>query len=398
MIIILSILTFSLFLSTNYTYGQGREPGDVIFIYEPDHLPAVTKDYRQKGTEGGIAVSAESAIVMDVGTGQVLYAKNAHKPRPIASTTKIMTALVAIQYGDLKGVATISQRAAGVEGSSIYLKAGEKLSLEELLYGALMHSGNDACVAIAEQVAGEEKIFVTFMNYMAHRLGAKNTHFCNTNGLPNDRHLSSAYDLALITRHALQNPVFSKIVSTRTQSINGPKGNRFLSNTNKMLWSYQGANGVKTGTTQAAGKCLVASASRDGRRLVAVVLHSSDRYTDSIKLLDYGYAGFYNEKVANRGDDFSVLRVKEGIKEKVAVTVPRDLIVTVPVGEKDGLEKIIMLEHDLQAPVKQGQVVGKVQVLVGDKLVSELDLVAKEGVVKLPAHKLVLNRVFKRLE
>lgn len=340
-----------------------------------------------------VTISATAAVVMDVDTGQILYAKNAHQPRPIASTTKIMTALIAIECGELNGVTTISPKAAGVEGSSIYLRAGEKLSLKDLLYGALMHSGNDACVAIAEHIAGREELFVKFMNYKAYRLGAKSTHFANTNGLPNDKHLSSAYDLALITRYAMKNPVFNKIVATKTTSINGPKGRRSLCNTNKMLWSYRGADGVKTGTTNAAGKCLVSSATRDGRRLLAVVLHSDDRFRESIRLLDYGFKEFNNQRLVRREEVVSYIGVRDGVNSKVPVTVSRDLVITLPVNKDKAIEKIIMTEQGLSAPVKPGLEVGKLQVLVEDKPVAEVELITKGRVDELPPHQLIWRNI-----
>ncbi|WP_420795150.1 D-alanyl-D-alanine carboxypeptidase family protein [Desulforamulus ferrireducens] len=359
---------------------------DVIFFYE--EALAATGSFDSSGTP---SVSAAAAIVMDAETGQVLYAKNPHQPRPIASTTKIMTALVALECGNLKASTTISERAAGIEGSSIYLKAGEKLTLEELIYGALMHSGNDACVAIAEQVAGSERNFVNLMNFRARQLGARNTTFANTNGLPDERHLSTAYDLALITRYALKEPVFRSIVATKTHVIPGPRGKRYLSNTNKLLWSYQGADGVKTGTTNAAGKCLVSSATREGRSLIAVVLHSDDRYAESIRLLNYGFNNYTQERVASQGEVFTHLEVKDGVKEKVPVTAAKDLWVTVPLNQRV-IEKSMMLEQELTAPVKKGQVVGKLQVLQQGELVAETNLLARTDIERLPEHTLQWKR------
>ncbi|AEG58887.1 D-alanyl-D-alanine carboxypeptidase family protein [Desulforamulus ruminis] len=367
---------------------------DVFMMVE--ELPAVTEvGSFNPGQE--LSLSAASAVVMDADTGQVLYAKNCHQPKPIASTTKIMTALVAIECASLKSIATISPHAAGTEGSSIYLKAGEKLVLEELLFGALLHSGNDACVAIAEHVAGREEVFVNFMNYKAYRLGAKNTHFCNTNGLPNDQHFSSAFDLALITCNALKNPVFNRMVATKTHSITGPEGKRFLSNTNKMLWSYQGANGVKTGTTDAAGKCLVSSATRDGRRLIAVVLHSEDRWGESIRLLNYGFERFQNRTVAVQGEAFSTIGIKEGEKRTVPVSVAQNIVVALPVDKEEKVERIIMMEPELRAPVRPGQAVGKLQVLVEGEMVGQADLITMEGTPKLPAYQMMWHKIWNKI-
>lgn len=377
-------------------YGQETfGTNDVIFMV--DEISSVIEAGSFPPGKGEPALSAASTVVMDAVTGQVLFARNAHQPKPIASTTKIMTALMAIECGNLYSTATVSPRAAGVEGSSIYLRAGEKLTLEELIYGALMHSGNDACVAIAEHVAGREEVFVNFMNYKARRLGARNTNFCNTNGLPHDKHLSSAYDLALITRHALRNPVFSRIVSTKTHTIAGPKGTRYLSNTNKMLWSYQGADGVKTGTTHAAGKCLVSSASRDGRRLIAVVLHSDDRWGESIKLLNYGFTEFSNQVVARKGETLTAITVEDGIKREVPVTVDRDVVVTVPANQGEKIEKILLLESGLAAPVKPGQQVGKLEVLVAGERAAGTELVTLEGTDKLPYPRFMLRQIYSKL-
>ncbi len=231
------------------------------------------------------SIQADSAILIEEQSGEVLFSLNPQEARPIASTTKIMTALIALQFGDLDKVIPVSAKAADTGESSINLQEGEELSLQDLLYGALMRSGNDACVAIAENVAGSEELFVALMNRAAQFYGARQTHFHNTNGLPDQEHYSCARDLALFTQQAFQYPLFSQIVASRSQTI----GSRSFTNTNALLWSYAGADGVKTGTTNAAGKCLVASATRDDCRLIAVILHSSDRYGDAQKLLDFGF-------------------------------------------------------------------------------------------------------------
>jgi D-alanyl-D-alanine carboxypeptidase (penicillin-binding protein 5/6) len=363
--------------------ATGKLPGvenDVFYQYEPGFPASVAANNGKNSTVG---ITADAAVLMDADTGQLLYAKNPHRRMPIASTTKIMTALLAIECGNLGSPVMVSSRAAGVEGSSIYLRAGESLVLEELVYGALMHSGNDACVAIAEHVASREDIFVQWMNLRAGLLGLKNTTFMNTNGLPHKDHLSSAFDLAVIARSALHNPVFKKIVSTKYHEIKGPGGKRHLSNTNQLLWGYQGADGVKTGTTNAAGKCLVSSASRDGRRLIAVVLHSADRYGDSTRLLDHGFNGFKNELVVQRASPMAFVKVSNGVAGLVPAGCTRDIVVAVPVGGEGHVERIVKKEAVVTAPVAPGQVLGSLLVLVNGEPVAGSDLTAVAGVEKL---------------
>ena len=394
-LVLLAALIFSLTGSPGPGAASGKMTGlqnDVFFLYQPGFPAAETANFGKAGT---VYVTADAAVLLDADTGQVLYAKNPHQRRPIASTTKIMTALLAIECGDLDHMVRVSPRAVGVEGSSIYLGAGEKLTLEELVYGALMHSGNDACVAIAEHIAPREDIFVQWMNRRAVMLGLKNTTFMNTNGLPHKDHLSTAYDLAVIAGRALQNPVFSHIVSTRNHVIKGPGGQRRLSNTNQMLWGYKGADGVKTGTTSAAGQCLVSSASRDGRRQIAVVLHSDDRYGDSARLLDYGFACFKNEAVAQKGDHAAYVKVRDGVEGRVSAGCARDVVVTVPVGGDGGVEKIIKKETEIKAPVMPGQVTGSLLVLVNGEPAAAADLIANKGVDRLPVYGLLYQRIKK---
>lgn len=241
-------------------------------------------------------VTAGSAILYDRETKEILFEKNSRDPRPPASTTKIMTAIIAIEMGSMDEQVVVSKNAASVGGTSIHLKEGEVFSFEDLLWGTLLNSGNDSSVAIAEAVAGSEDLFVEMMNEKAVLLGAGDTVFKNTNGLPDKRHLSTSYDLAMVTEYALNNPVFANIVSTEHGVI--PKKDdrarrRRLNNTNRLLSTYKGANGVKTGTTNAAGQCLVASAARSGRKLVSVVLKSESRYSDSERLLDHGFEDYY---------------------------------------------------------------------------------------------------------
>lgn len=235
-------------------------------------------------------VNAAAAIVIDTQTGGILYQQNAFVLRAPASTTKILTAILAIECGDLDDLVTVSENAASVGEASVNLGADDQLTLRELLYGALLQSGNDACVAIAEHLSSCEEEYIGLMNLKAQVIGAHQTTFMNTNGLPHAQHLTTAYDLALITRYAMQNPVFRQIVQTKSHVMRWtvPGKTKYLKNTNKLLWSYPYATGVKTGTTDKAGKCLVASASYGEENIIAVVLGSRNRFGDAQKLLDYG--------------------------------------------------------------------------------------------------------------
>jgi D-alanyl-D-alanine carboxypeptidase (penicillin-binding protein 5/6) len=228
---------------------------------------------------------------MDAETGVVLYSKNHDTSRPPASTTKIMSAILAIECGNLDKIVIVSDNAAATGEASLHLQLGEHITLKNLVYGALLKSGNDACVAIAEAIAPSEEEFISMMNLKALTLGAYNTRFYNTNGLPQSGHTTTAYDLALIARYALKNELFSDIVNTKEYTLKWENSTRsmYLKNTNKLLWIYANATGVKTGTTNKAGKCLVASARKEETEIIAVLLNSPDRFGEAKRLLEYGF-------------------------------------------------------------------------------------------------------------
>jgi len=236
-------------------------------------------------------VGAEAAVLMVANTKQVLFSKNSEGIMYPASTTKIMTLITALEKGDPNSIVTVSPRAAACDGSSLDLHTGDKLSLSNAMYGMMLVSGNDAAEAIAENVAGSIPLFVKMMNANAEKIGAKSTHFSNPHGLPDPySHYTTAYDLALITNYAMQNKEFAKIVSLREYDVTFLNGKKtHVSNTDKLLKIYPGANGVKTGYTDAAGDCLVAGAKRGGVQLIAVILNDDYRWDDAVKLLDYGF-------------------------------------------------------------------------------------------------------------
>ena len=246
------------------------------------------------------AVTAEAAVVMDLDTGEVLYGKCEHERRPPASLTKVMTGYLLLKQLELQQTVTVSREAAATGESSLNLKSGDRLTVENLLHGALMKSANDACVALAEKAAGSEAAFAQQMNLQACILGCSNTNFCNSNGLPAENHYSSAYDLAVMTRAAMQQEVFAEIVQKQQYRVKWTDGRQLMvRNTNRLLREYPGAIGVKTGTTNEAGQCLIAVAEKAGKRIIVVVLKSKNRFYDAVALLDYGLSAERKSGILN---------------------------------------------------------------------------------------------------
>jgi D-alanyl-D-alanine carboxypeptidase (penicillin-binding protein 5/6) len=236
-------------------------------------------------------VDAKAAVLLDPATGKVLFAKNPDTAMAPASTTKIMTAILAIERGGLSQTIRVSPNAVGIDGSSMALASGERLRMEDLLYGLMLVSGNDAAVAIADAIAGSEAEFARLMTAKARKIGLTNTNYKNPNGLPALNHYSTARDLAKLTAYAMRNSIFARIVATKVKTIPGSKPGETVTlyNHNKLLWRYPYTTGVKTGYTLTAGGCLVAAAKKDGATLISVVLKSNAIYDDSIKLFDYGF-------------------------------------------------------------------------------------------------------------
>lgn len=315
-------------------------------------------------------IDATAALVMEVESGRVLYSKNPTVRKSIASTTKIMTAIIALENGDLEDVVTVSGKAAGTRGSSINLRAGQKFTLKELLYGMLMNSGNDAAVAIAEHIGGSVEAFAVMMNNKARELGADNTVYVTPHGLDAEGQYSTAYDLALITRYALKNPVFSRIVATNIANIPG----RQLYNTNELLEIYPGADGVKTGYTGKAGRCLVASATRSGMRIISIVLGSPTRYKRaeaSRMILDYGFNNYSMHTLIVAGAGFKSLPVRRGVSGTVAVKALDTVEIPLRQDEFERLETRVFLPESLDAPVYAGSDTGFVEYLVDGEVVGQ---------------------------
>jgi D-alanyl-D-alanine carboxypeptidase len=328
-------------------------------------------------------ISAESAVLMDVLTGEVLFNKEAYKKNPPASTTKVMTAILGLELGRPEEIVTVSPKAAAIGESTIHLDPGEKLSLYELISGALIRSGNDACVAIAEHIAGSEQQFLNLMNKKAFSLGAKNTHFVNTNGLPNKDHYSTAYDLALMACYGLQLPAFASITRQKETDIHFLKPDFFMNvrNTNKLLWNYPFADGVKTGTTNAAGKCLVASATKEGRQLVATVLNAPDRFGDAKKLLEWGFENTEIIKIAGAGDVVTEFPLKGLPAVKAFIESP--VMIVIQKSCRDKIETCILWERDQSLPIKAGEKLGSYEIWVAGQKTKTIPLLSEQEVKKV---------------
>ena len=250
------------------------------------------------------STSAQAYAVVDGETGRVLFSKNAEEKLPMASTTKVMTCLVALERCSLDEIVTVDPAAAGLEGTSMYLSAGETLTVSDLLYGLMMSSGNDAAAALAYHIAGGIEQFAALMNQKAQEIGAESTHFVNPHGLPAEGHYTTASDLAKIAAYALKNQDFARIVSTKSMDLPADDDSpaRYLRTRNKMLTMYDGGIGVKTGYTKAAGKCLVSAAERDGTRYVGVVLADPNMWEDSFALMDEAFADYKLTCVQESGE------------------------------------------------------------------------------------------------
>lgn len=324
--------------------------------------------------------SAQAAVVIEGYSGAVLYGKNENKKLGMASTTKIMTAICAIEYGELEKVATVSSRAASVEGSSMYLEKGEKIKLKELVKGLMLVSGNDAATAIAENVSGSEAGFVLLMNQLASDIGVKKTSFQNPHGLATDGHYTTAQDLARITAYALKNPTFKEIVSTKSDialSENGKK--HFLTNHNKLLRLYDGCIGVKTGFTKATGRCLVTAAERDGMRLVCVTLNDGNDWQDHISMFDKAFSEYRAVKFLSAGQDAGKAYVTGGNKKKVDLKVKEDVYVPVKKGDNP---KISLKKNEkiyLNAPVEKDVTTVNADIYLNNVKIGEAKLVANES-------------------
>lgn len=338
------------------------------------------------------ALSARSAVVMDADTGEVLFSYNADERLPMASTTKIMTALVALGEGNLDRTYTVKAEYAQVEGSSMYLQEGETLTLRDTLYGLMLSSGNDAAVAIAGECGGYDA-FIQKMNDKASELGLTDTHFANPNGLPADDHYTTAHELAIITAAALRDPVFRQIVSTQSYTV----GARTLTNHNRLLSSYEGAIGVKTGYTRAAGRCLVSAAERNGRTLIAVTLNDADDWNDHAALLDEGFAQYEPVMLHEAGDEITTLRVFGGDVDSVPLVAQNTVTAYLLPGEREKIQAVRYGDKICYAPVVQTAHAGQIEYRLGDAVLARDTLVYGGAALLPPEEKSLPERILERI-
>ena len=318
--------------------------------------------------------SASAVILVDADSGRVLYEQNADARMLIASTTKIMTALVAIRGGNLSDVVTVKREATLTEGSSMYLKEGEQLTLETLLYGLMLCSGNDAAVAIADHVGGSQKGFVKLMNETARELGMEATSFANPNGLDAEDHYSTARDMAKLACAAVRNETLLRIASTQSVTVGG----RTMTNHNKLLRYVDGCLGLKTGYTRAAGRTLVSCAERNGQLLVAVTLQDGNDWADHEALYDYGFSTYPAHRAAVLGKTLYQAPVKNGLRASVPLVAAESF--SWPLAEDEALNMTVELDTPLTAPVAAGRQAGEAVFSLNGREVGRIGLLCGEAV------------------
>ena len=314
--------------------------------------------------------SAKAMCVMETSSKRVLNSKNIDTKLAMASTTKIMTAITAIENcDDLDKTFEISPKAVGVPGTSLYLRKGEVFSTRDLLYGLMLISGNDASVAIGEHISGSVSEFVKLMNKTAKKIGAESSHFDNTHGLDSKTHYTTAYDLALITSYAMMNPTFKEIVSTKNVKITNTDGkSRYLKNKNKLLNSFDGCNGVKTGFTDDAGRCLVSSAEREGMNVVCVVLNCGPMFEECSRFMEEAFASYKLYDLTKFYNLPTEIKVTNGRQESVKVDTFGKYMYPLTENEKESVKIRYEIVKILEAPIEKGQQVGKVEIYIGKDL------------------------------
>lgn len=335
-----------------------------------------------------LGLNAKSAILMEESTGNILYESNPDERLPIASVTKVMTMLLIMEAVDsgkisLDDMVTVSENAMSYGGSTMFLETGEQLTVNDMLKGIAVASANDGCVAMAEHLAGSESAFVDMMNEKAKELGMENTHFMNTNGLDEDDHYSSARDVAIMSRELMKHETIFNYTSIWMDTLLGGKFQ--LANTNKLIRFYDGANGLKTGSTSKALCCLSAAAKRNDMQLIAVVLGaptSAERFASAKSLLDYGFANYAVNTQITAGDEVQKIAVEKGVDKEVDVVAGDSCSTLVKKGQEDNITKEIKIDETITAPIEAGQKIGTMTISRDGEVIADIDLNASSAVEK----------------
>ena len=340
--------------------------------------------------------NAKAWIVYDRTSKEIICSKKENEKRAMASTTKIMTAILTIEKCNLQDEVVISKKAGGTGGSSLKIKEGDKTTVESLLYGLMLRSGNDAAVALAEYIAGSVENFAVMMNKKARELGLKNTNFVTPHGLDNENHYTTAYELAILTDYALDNDMFRKVVNTKTTNIIINGLTRAIANTNELLGHLEGVNGVKTGFTGNAGRCLVTSCTRNGNQIITVVLGcdtKKQRTQDSIKLIEYAFKNYtrinLEKKIKEEFESWKQINEKriyinKGEEKEIQLGISeiKKKIYPIKIGEENEIKVEIKAIYNFDAPFEKGKKIGNVVVKKKDEIIEMIDIYNKEEIAK----------------
>lgn len=374
------LLVFIIFLSVNFLSLNLRVNGiKNAYAVSENERPSFSKEFLhhdQENYNNLNRVNAKGVVVLEQSTNRILHCQNLNDKLPMASTTKIATCITVIENcSDLEKEITIDDRAVGIEGSSIYLEKGEKHKIIDLLYGLMLQSGNDCAVALAYHVGGNIENFCAMMNDLALKAGARNTNFSNPHGLPNDNHYTTAYDLALIASYAMQNDLFRQIVSSTKREI--PWGdrdyNRIILNKNKILSTFDGGCGIKTGYTKKAGRCLVSAAQREGMTLICVVLNCPNMFEDSKHLLDQAFDKYSLYPLVDKNQSF-ITQVDNATISNIELKPEIERQVPLTESEYNGVTVEVKLPTKLTAPIKNKEILGKIDIFIEKRLIFSTNL------------------------
>ena len=327
------------------------------------------------------AISAKSAVLIDAENGRILFEHNAYEKRGMASTTKIMTAITVLENCNINELVTVSFNAASTEGSSMYLEPKEKISVENLLYGLMLSSGNDAATALAEHVSGNTETFAKLMNKKANELGMKNSSFANPHGLDDENHYSTAYDMAILTKYAMSNEIFRKIVQTDKKTLEISPGKfRYLTNHNKLLSMYEWCRGVKTGFTKKCGRCLVSYSEKNGVKLIAITLNAQDDWNDHINLFNNYFNTYKSYNIIKSKEYICSVNLKKASDSELKLYCCKAINLTLNQQEYEKITLEYNYPESINSPVYLGQTFGTVNVKLNNKIIASSPIVSLYGI------------------